>query len=375
VLTCITFPTGDTALKNGKLLTILFVFLASAAAAAADTVTLKNGDRLTGLILDSDGKDITLKTDFAGELKVHWGAVASVTTDKPIYVVTPAKTTVSGNMTSDGTNIVIHTASNGDVTVPLAQVTVIRGQDAEIAYEKSLHPSWLEGWKGGANLGFAIARGNTETTNLNTGFNADRKTLHDETTGYFSSLYSTDDKTGGGTIANSIVGGIRYDRNFGEHWFGFGSGDFTHDELQGLNIRAIYTGGIGYHLINTPNTTLDLLGGINYTHENYSATVLTPTGPVIEKFSRNLAGVTLGEAGMHKFGKSTTVTEVFYFYPDLTNTGQYRFSFDAGSVTQIKKWFGWNVTFSDRYVSDPPITGTKPNDAILTTGVTFSFVH
>jgi putative salt-induced outer membrane protein YdiY len=360
-------------LKNGRILTILFVafaFLASAAAAAADTVTLKNGDRLTGAILDSDGKDITLKTDFAGELKIHWGAVASVTTDKPIYVVTPAKTTVSGNMTSDGTNIVIHTASNGDVTVPLASVTVIRGQDEETAYEKSLHPSWLEDWKGGASLGFAIARGNTETTNLNTGFNADRKTLHDETTLYFASLYSTNDKTGGGTIANSITGGAKYDRNFGDHWFGFVSGDFTHDALQGLNIRAIYTGGIGYHLINTPNTTLDLLGGINYTHETYSG-ALTPglSG------DRNLVGVTVGEAGMHKFGKSTTATEVFYFYPDLTNTGQYRMSFDAGSVTQIKKWFGWNVTLSDRYVSNPPVIGTKPNDVILTTGVTFSFVH
>ena len=83
---------------------------------------------------------------------------------------------------------------------------MIRGADAETAYEKSLHPSWTEGWKGGANLGFAIARGNTETTNLSTGFNADRKTLHDQTTMYFGSLYSTDDKTGGGTIANSIIG-------------------------------------------------------------------------------------------------------------------------------------------------------------------------
>lgn len=354
-------------MKNRKLFSILFVFLASAVAAAADTVTMKNGDRLTGAILDSDGKDITLKTDYAGEIKVHWGLVASVTTDKPIYVVTSAKTTMSGSMTSDGTNILIHTASSGEVTVPLAQVTVIRGQDAETAYEKSLHPSWLEGWKGGANLGFAIARGNTETTNLNTGFNADRKTPHDETTMYLSSLYSTNDKTGGGTIANSIVGGIKYDRNFTEHWFGFVSGDFTHDALQELNVRAIFTGGIGYHLINTPNTTLDLLAGINYTRETYGG------GP--DYVARNLAGVTVGEAGMHKFGKSTTATEVFYFYPDLTNTGQYRFSFDAGSVTQIKKWFGWNVAFSDRYVSNPPILGTKSNDAILTTGVTFSFVH
>jgi putative salt-induced outer membrane protein YdiY len=357
-------------LKKGKFLTYLFVFLVFASAAAADTVTLKNGDRLSGTIEDSDGKDITLKTDFAGEIKVHWGSVASIATDKPLFVVTPSKTTVTGTVTSDGTNVIIHTAANGDVTVPVAQITVVRDQDEQMAYEKSLHPSWLEGWKGGVNLGFAIARGNSETTNLSTGFTADRKTLHDETTGYFTSLYSTNDKTGGGTIANSIVGGLKYDRNLTKRIFVFGSADFTHDELQGLDIRAIYSGGLGYHLINTPNTTLDVLGGINYTHESYSGAV-TPG----ESSDRNLVGVTVGESGMHKFGKSTTATEVFYFYPDLTNTGEYRFSFDAASVTQIKKWFGWNVTFSDRYVSNPPILGTKSNDAILTTGITFSFAH
>ena len=358
-------------LKTGKFVAAyLFVFLAFATVAAADTVTLKSGDRLTGVIEDSDGKDITLKTDFAGEIKVHWGSVASIATDKPLFVITPTKTTVTGTVTSDGTNVIIHTAANGDVTVPVAQLTVLRGQDEQLAYEKSLHPTWLEGWKGGVNLGFSIARGNTETTNLSTGFAADRKTLHDETTAYFTSLYSTDDKAGGGTIANSITAGARYDRNLTKRVFAFGAMDFTHDALQGLDIRAIFSGGLGYHLIDTPNTTLDLLGGLNYTHESYSGLV----GPGLSS-DRNLLGVTVGEAGMHKFSKSTVATETFYFYPDLTNGGQYRFSFDAASVTQIKKWFGWNVTFSDRYVSNPPILGTKSNDAILTTGITFSFAH
>ena len=106
---------------------------------------------------------------------------------------------------------------------------------------------------------------------------------------------------------------------------------------------------------------------MNYTHESYGA------GPTL--VTRNLAGITLGEGGMHKFGKSTTVTEVFYFYPDLSNTSQYRFSFDAASVTQINKWLGVQIALSDRNVSDPPIPGTKSNDVIFTTGVNFSFAH
>jgi putative salt-induced outer membrane protein len=356
-------------LKQG--LALFVGMLTMTCAASADTVALKNGDRLTGTVETSDGKNVTLKTDYAGEIQIQWASIAEIKTDNPIYVVMPDKSTVSGIVTTNGTNIIIHPVSGAPVQLAVAQVTVVRGAAQETAYEKSLHPGILEAWKGGINLGFALARGNSETTNLTTGFTADRKTLNDEVTAYFSSLYSTNDKTGGGTIANSIIGGAKYDRNITKRVFVFGSGDFTSDQLQFLDIRAIYSGGLGYHLINNPNTTLDVLAGVNYTHESYSAGNTIGSVPV----SRNLAGITTGEAGMHKFGKSTTATEVFYFYPDLTNTGQYRFSFDAASVTQINKWFGWQIALSDRYVSDPPIAGTKANDIIFTTGVNFSFAH
>ena len=78
---------------------VIFVgALAMASAAPADTVMLKNGDRLTGTVEVSDGKDVTLKTDFAGEIKIQWSAVQELKTDKPIYVVTPDKKTVSGTV-------------------------------------------------------------------------------------------------------------------------------------------------------------------------------------------------------------------------------------------------------------------------------------
>lgn len=348
-------------------LAVVVGLLAMACAASADTVVLKNGDHLSGTVETSDGQNITLKTDYAGEIQIQWSAIAEIKTDKPIYVVMPDKSTVSGIMTTEGTNIIVHPASGAPVQLSVSQVTVVRGADQEAAYEKSLHPGILEDWKGGVNLGFALARGNSETTNLTTGFTADRTTMNDEITAYFSSLYTADDRTGGGTTANSIIGGLKYDRNITKHVFAFASGDFTQDELQDLNIRAIYSGGLGYHLINNPTTTFDVLGGVNYTYESY--------GGGLTLVTRNLAGLTLGESGMHKFGKSTTATEVFYFYPDLTNPGEYRFSFDAASVTQINKWFGWQIGLSDRYVTNPPILGTKSNDLIFTTGVNFSFAH
>src|SRR5271168_3528841 len=284
-------------MKCKQLLTIFVCAFAMAFTARADTILLKNGDHLTGTVEVSDGKDVTFKTDFAGEIKITWASVQEVKTDKAIYVVTPDKRTVSGTISTDGTNLIIHTANNGTVQVPLAQVTVVRSSDLETAYEKSLHPSLLEAWKGGASLGFAIARGNSETTNLTTGFTADRKTLRDELTFYEASLYSTNDQPGGGVLANSILGGAKYDRNFTKRLFVFVSADYAHDALQDLNLRQIYSGGLGVHLINTRDTTFDFLAGANYTRETYG-------GGGAVNVDRNLAGITLGEDFMHKFGKS-----------------------------------------------------------------------
>ena len=62
-------------MKFTQFLAIFVGALATASAARADTVVLKNGDHLTGAVEVSDGKDVTLKTDFAGEIKIQWSAI------------------------------------------------------------------------------------------------------------------------------------------------------------------------------------------------------------------------------------------------------------------------------------------------------------
>jgi putative salt-induced outer membrane protein YdiY len=243
-------------------------------------------------------------------------------------------------------------------------VTTVRSEAEEKTYEHSLHPGILENWAGGANIGFALARGNSDTTNLSIGLTATRTTLNDKLLAYASSIYASNNTPGdNGVTANDIRGGARYDHNFAAKLFVFGSGDYEYNELQDLNLRSIYSGGLGWNAIKRDTTSLDLLAGANYTRETYS------TGE-----QRNLAGITLGDDFMHKLGKSTVLTEQLYIYPDLSNTGQYRAALDIGIVTKVKKWLGWQTTASDRYLSDP-IPGTKSNDLIITTGLTFTFVH
>jgi hypothetical protein len=60
--------------------------------------------------------------------------------------------------------------------------------------------------------------------------------------------------------------------------------------------------------------------------------------------------------------------EQLFFFPNLSNGGEYRINFDAALVMDITRRIGWQVTLSDRYLSDPP-GGFKQNDPLLTTGL------
>jgi putative salt-induced outer membrane protein len=162
---------------------------------------------------------------------------------------------------------------------------------------------------------------------------------------------------------------MRYDKNLNARVFVFVAGDFTHNELQSLDLQQIYSGGLGWHVINRPNTTLDVLTGANYTRASYSG----PTTTGATNVQQNYIALTVGEDFVKKIGPASSFSEDFSYYPDLNALGQYRFAGDAAWVTQIKKWFGWQVSIGDRYISNPPILGTKSNDLVLSTGVKVSF--
>ena len=48
----------------------IFTLVLFTQTAFADQVTMKNGDRLSGTILKSDGKSLATKTEFAGDVTI-----------------------------------------------------------------------------------------------------------------------------------------------------------------------------------------------------------------------------------------------------------------------------------------------------------------
>ncbi len=341
-----------------------FFMLALIGESFADQLTLSNGDRLSGTIIKSDDKELTLKTDYAGEIKIQWSAIQGLTSAEPLHVRTKAGQTLVGPVTTSDGKVEVATTSSGTVQATKDEIAGIRNETEEAIYEKSLHPGLLQGWSGGSNIGFALTRGNSQTKNLALAFTATRATLRDKLSLYANSVYATNDAPGAvpSTTANAIQSGIRYDRDFAPRMFGFVTADFQTDALQGLNLRSVPGAGIGYHAIKSERTTLDFLAGAVYTRENYT------------RFTRNFAAASTAEELMHKIGLSTVLTQKLEFYPNLQDLGQYRGNFQLGTVTKFSKWLGWQNSFGDIYVTNPP-AGKKQNDIMLTTGLNLSFTR
>lgn len=341
--------------RIASLLITLFVF---ASQAFADQIVLKNGDRLTGTIVKSDGKTIVLKSDMVGEVSIELDNVENITADKPLYLTLNDGRTVSGLVTAKSGQFEIK-SNGGPVIVERSAVAVVRSEAEQRAYESTLNPGLLEQWNGGADVGFSLTRGNSHTTNLALGMAISRETSNDKTSLYAASIYNRETTSGiSRTVANTFRFGARYDRNINRDWFGYGFTDLEHNGLQDLNLRWVLGGGIGYHAIRNERTKLDLLGGLDVSREFFDG----------NDNDRTSLEAQLGQTLTHQLTPRLALTEQLFFFPNLSEGGEYRINFDASLVADITRRIGWQVTVSDRYLSNPP-GGFKQNDLLLTTGL------
>jgi putative salt-induced outer membrane protein YdiY len=300
-----------------------------------------------------------IKTDLAGDVTVQWDDVSSIASSQPLYLGLKDGQTVAGTVTtSDGTFTVTTTAA-GTVEVPKANVTAVR----DAAEQKA-----VDAWSGILDTGLSLTRGNSATLAFSLSAKAARVTKRDKISVYSTAVYASDNTTPPSrTTAHAIRGGIRADFNVSERWFVFGLADFEYDEFQHLDLRNVLGGGLGYHVIKRKNTTFDLFGGGDYEQEYFSAAAAFPTG-----LTRKTGEVLAGEELNMKLNDRFALTEKVSLFPNISDSGQYRFQFDATAATKLKTWLSWQLTFSDRYLSNP-LPGLKSNDELLSTGLRVTF--
>lgn len=333
-----------------------------------DEVKLKNGDRLTGSVKRLDSKELTLATEYAGDLKIKRESVLSIETTDVVNVALKDGQSLVGRLKLAGEKLEVSSETIGTVSAREADMTLFRNKADQESYlrevERAKNPRLVDLWTGSVDLGYAQARGNAQTNTISSAAKVLRTTSRDSINVFFQSLYSKNQNNGLSVLAaNSIRGGLKYDLNITPKIYTFGSTDLEFDEFQRLDLRFVPAGGLGYHWFKTKKTTWDLFSGGSLNREFFSSGLNRTSGEI-------LAGNEL----THRFAGLFTFSEKIVFYNNVTTSGNYRLNADVAFSAAIKKWLSYQVTASNRYLSNP-LPGRKTNDLVITTGVRLVFVR
>ncbi len=102
---------------------------------------------------------------------------------------------------------------------------------------------------------------------------------------------------------------------------------------------------------------------VSYNRENFSDNV-----------TRNSGELYWGDDWNYKLSGVTAIAQSYRMFNNLSRTGDYRINFDFGTATTLRKWLSWQVTASDRFLSNPAL-GRQRNDILLSTGLRLSFAQ
>jgi hypothetical protein len=346
-----------------NLLKLSLLFTLFSTILPADVLVMKNGDRVTGSIVKKDGNTVTLKSALFGTITVPWDQVDSVKTDMPLNVVLSDGKEAQSNLST--TNGKVEVAGE---TVPPADVKVLRNGDEQKAYERLLHPGLTDLWAGTGTIGLAGTAGNAKTSTFTIGVNAARPTNTDKTTLYFNAIKASALSNGvTADTAQAIRGGVGYSRNLTKKIFANVFNDYEYDKFQSLDLRVTLGAGVGYNIWKKDRGALSVVGGGDWNHEKFDPAPLP-------KFTRTSAEFYWGDDYAYKLSTRSSLTEAFRMFDNLSNSGEYRANFDLGGNTQLLKWLTWNLSFSDRYLSNPA-AGRKKNDVLYTTGFGINFAR
>lgn len=315
---------------------------------AASEIILKNGDRLTGKIVEESDDSVVIETTYAGKVKIARGYIERLNTNAA------ASTSVSADKP------VKPAEGPSAKTEPATAPPVVAAKNVDRGLASRLR-QFAGGWDGSANVGFNYTSGNSNNITMSTSIRASKISPTDGLTVYIRSLWnSRHGSQSNGTTQNAFWGGGRYDRTIDKRLFGFVSYDFERDRPKKLNFRSVAGTGVGHRTIKNDRTQLEFLvgGAWNRTWRSDGDTN-TPEG---------LVGFTF----RHRFTERLKVQNSFTYFQNITDRHEYRSLFDATVSVDLTKRIGFQISVGDRFNNDP-IGAAKKNDFLFTTGLKWNF--
>lgn len=233
----------------------------------ADIIETKNGARLVGEVTQINGTAITLSTDYAGDIVIRQGEVASVTTDKPLVVRLAGGTVMAGTLapTADGADGRIKiTGEDGVITTSVDKVAATWSPGSNDPALTALASKWTYE----ATADITGKTGNKDQSGVAVGARAKRTGATDVL--QFYSAYNrqeSDDVLS----ADQFKAGVDFSNNFSgrKSWYVRDEAGF--DRVKDIELYNLAATGLGYDFMKRPDHILTGRFGLAFRYEGYRA--------------------------------------------------------------------------------------------------------
>jgi hypothetical protein len=361
-----------------------------------EELTLKNGDRLTGELLNSTGTEITFKSDLAGKVTVKWDDVKELKSDRDFAVVPKdvkdardSATVPQGTIKIGEKGITVSPigAAKPEISAapPVSEAKPGATKEAvakeiptskiaslvdDATYQKEIKRKigFRSGWDGHITTGTSLifSTQNSSLYQVDTSLKRSIPTvswLDPKLRSTLDFTLSAGKTTQPGTVTTITniyhVGGER-DEYFSRRGYYLQVLSLDHNYSQGLVLQQNYGGGIGATLFKTKEAGLDITADLHYENQQFNATAN------VEELTLHLIGSTLTEVYTRKWGKLQFSEKLL---ADVAwNNGS---AFSASGTSSLRlpvyKKLAFSISTIDNFLNNPQI-GYKKNSFQLTTG-------
>jgi putative salt-induced outer membrane protein YdiY len=225
-----------------------------ASIAMADTVVLRNGDRLTGTITHMSADKLTVSTPWGGTIGIDRSEVASFSTERPVrwsrkWGGEPARAAFG---LAESAGVVTIDEGDGPKAVPMSRIALLRPKPEETENGVAR--------KGRVMLSTGWSQGNSDSERV---WGEADLAARARDWRYELGLKVRRESDGGETTADHWLASGNYDRFVAESRFWYLRGALERDRFKDLSLRSAVGGGYGWQLLDTERTQLSLRAGID----------------------------------------------------------------------------------------------------------------
>lgn len=364
-------------------------------AGAPDLLVLTNGDRLSGKFIRAVEGKVTFHDEILGDITVPWEKVRELHTETKVAVLkkgAPVRRHALPANLPEGSAAV----TQGMITVQpennatIAPIPVTNAEymvdDAELRKQVYGHPSFFEGWNGGATVGVTVVQATQNQSSFAASLALVRvvptaswldprnRTSFDYAQSYGKITQPAYTAANGVFVPSSFTKssilhvGAERDQYLSSRAYYLGTISFDHNYSQSLDLQQIYGAGVGYTAIKSPVQELDFKAVMQYERQAFANAV--PPG----SSDQNLIASTFGASYLRHITKGILFTQQLLYIPAWNNPHAYSFNESNTLSLPVYKNFSFSLGTLDTYLNDVPLTfpTTQRNSFQFTTGVTYN---